>query len=88
MPWTPKINPKQLKKQHDELALRLLRVREELQTSERHRVGLEVLLDVRGERIDELIAQIDRLRQQNQKLDAEAEHLAQLFRENATSAPK
>jgi hypothetical protein len=88
MPWAPKINPTQLKKQHDELALRLLRVREELQTSERHRLGLEVLLDLREEKIDELSAQVDRLRQQNKKLDDEAEHLAQLFRENATLAPK
>jgi hypothetical protein len=88
MPWGPKINPKQLQKRHDELALRLLRVREELQTSERHRVGLEVMLEVRGEKIDKLTAQVDRLRRENGKLDLEAEHLAQLFRDNAMPAPK
>ena len=30
------------------------------------------------DRIDELTAQVDQLRHQNKKLDAEAEHLAQL----------
>jgi hypothetical protein len=73
MPWRPRIDAQKLKRHNDALALRLLRVREELQTSERHRVGLEVLLDVRGERIDKLTATIDLLRQQNQKLDAECE---------------
>jgi hypothetical protein len=42
----------------------------------------------RLERIDKLAAQVDQLRQRNQKLDAECEHLAELFRENATPAPK
>ena len=41
---------------------------------------LELLLRERMERIDELTAQVDQLRHQNKKLDAEAEHLAAMLR--------
>ena len=40
----------------------------------------EFLLCERMERIDELTAQVDQLRHQNKKLDAEAEHLEALFK--------
>ena len=40
--------------------------------------GLEQALHQRMERIDELIATIDKLREQNKRLDQEAEHLAQM----------
>ena len=40
----------------------------------------EFLLCERMERIDELTAQVDQLRHQNKKLDAEAEHLEALLR--------
>ena len=55
-------------------------MREELQISERQRVGLEVLLDMRQERVDALTAQVEQLRRANAKLDAEAEHLAEIVR--------
>jgi len=74
------IDAKRLKKHNDALALELLRVKEELQTADRHRIGLEVLLDLRGEKIDKLSAQVDQLRRQNQKLDAECEHLVEMVR--------
>jgi len=80
VPWRPRIDARKLKRAHDELALRLLKVREELQTAERHRVGLEVLLNMRQERLDALTVQVEQLRRQNQKLDAEAEHLAAIIR--------
>jgi hypothetical protein len=41
---------------------------------------LEVLLHERLNRIDELNAQVDRLRQQNRQLDAEADRLAEMVR--------
>jgi septal ring factor EnvC (AmiA/AmiB activator) len=69
-----------LKRQNDELAFKLLRAKEALQTAERHRVGLEVMLDARLERIDKLTAQVDQLREQNRKLDQEAERLAEMIR--------
>ena len=93
MPWKPRVDVRKITRQNHELAIRLLRVREELQIAERHRVGLEVLLDVRLERIDELTAQIDRLRQQNRRLDEENDRLAEMMKltppvDAATLAPK
>jgi hypothetical protein len=80
MPWGPRINPLKLKKENDRLAFQLIRAREDLQIAERHRVGLEVMLSVSEERIDALTTQVDRLRQQNKKLGAECEHLAEMIR--------
>jgi hypothetical protein len=65
MPWRPRINVTRLKQAHDELAHRLLRVREELQVAERHRVGLEIALSVRGEKIEELNGKLERARLEN-----------------------
>jgi chromosome segregation ATPase len=80
MPWAPKINPKQLKKQNEELAIKLTRAREALTISERRRETLEIVLTARLNRISELNGKIDSLRRQNQKLDAEAEHLAAIIK--------
>lgn len=92
MPWRPRIDASKLKRENDRLAFALIRAPEELQTAERHRIGLEVMLNVRGQRIDTLTEQVDRLRQQNQKLDAECEHLAKMARlappVDATAAAK
>jgi len=71
MPWRPKLDAKKLKKQNDELALQLLRTREQLQQKEGYLVGMEVLLDQRAERIDRLTVQVDKLRAQNKRLDQE-----------------
>jgi septal ring factor EnvC (AmiA/AmiB activator) len=83
MPWRPRIDVIKLKRECDRLAFQLLRVREQLRTKERCVTGLEIVLRERLGRIDDLTAQVDRLRHQNRKLDAECEHLAELFRENA-----
>jgi hypothetical protein len=90
MPWRPSIDALKLKRANDELAARLLRAKDELQAAERRRIGLEVLLTTRGERIDRLTVLVDQLRTENKRLDTEAEFLAQLFRrETATgSDPK
>jgi septal ring factor EnvC (AmiA/AmiB activator) len=80
MPWKPRINVTRLKQAHDELARRLRTMREELQVSERHRVGLEIALSVRGETIADLNGKIEQLRQQNRQLDQEAERLANMVR--------
>jgi predicted ArsR family transcriptional regulator len=80
MPWQSRPNPKLLKQANDRLSSALIKVREQLQVAERHRVGLEVLLDMRQERVDALTAQVEQLRRQNQKLDAEAEHLTAIIK--------
>ena len=60
--------------------MQLLRVREQLQKQERYATGLEIALSTRLERIDELTGTIDRLREQNKRLDRENEHLAEMIR--------
>jgi hypothetical protein len=51
-----------------------------LRTKERYATGLELVLRERLGKIDELTALVDRLRQQNKKLDAECEHLVEMVR--------
>jgi hypothetical protein len=80
MPWHPKIDALELKRKNDELAFRLLRVREQLESSERRRVGLEIVLNARLTRIGELSGKFERLREQNRRLDQEAERLAEMVR--------
>jgi hypothetical protein len=70
----------QLQRECDRLGFALVRAKQELQISERHVVGLKIALSARLKRIDQLTAQVDQLRQQNQKLDAEAEHLTAIIR--------
>jgi septal ring factor EnvC (AmiA/AmiB activator) len=81
MPW-PKRSPAavQLKQHNAALALHLLRLREQLTNKEHCASGLEVLLRERLARIDELSATIDRLRDQNKKLNQENEHLAAMLK--------
>ena len=55
-------------------------MRREIENREGAVGRLELLLRERMERIDELTAQVDQLRHQNKKLDAEAEHLAAMLR--------
>ena len=66
MPW-PRRTPAavQLKRDNDALALQVVRLREQLRNKEHYASGLEVLLRERTERIDELNATIDRLREQS-----------------------
>jgi hypothetical protein len=79
MPWQPRINPKQLKKHHDELALKLLRTREELQKQERYATGLEIALSTRLERIDELNGKLEQSREQIRRLDLQNEILIEMI---------
>jgi hypothetical protein len=80
MPWKPRINAKQLKKQNEELAIKLIRAREALEASERRRSTLEIVLHARLNRITELNGRIDALREQNRRLDKENDHLAGMIR--------
>jgi hypothetical protein len=86
MPWRPKIDAVKLQRKNNELTFQLVRVREELRKKESHVVGLEILLDERGERVDKLTVQIEQLRRQNEKLNAECEHLAEIVRSEGRSS--
>ena len=56
-----------------------MKLRHELTTKKHYAERLEVLLRERMERIDELYATIDQLREQNKRLEAEADHLAAII---------
>jgi hypothetical protein len=84
---------RKLERKNHELAVRLLRVREALEISERRRTGLEIVLTARLNRISELNDRLERVRAQNRALDGECERLAEMIRltpaANAvTPAPK
>jgi hypothetical protein len=80
MPWAPRVNAIKLKRECDRLSSELIRARADLNISERQRVGLEVALDVRGEKIDALVVQVERLRQQNRQLDEENDRLCEMVK--------
>ena len=82
MPWPRRrssLIEVQLKRENDALALKLLRANSELATKTRYASRLEFLLRQRLERIDELTAQVDQVRMQNRKLDAEADRWAMRY---------
>ena len=62
--------------QWDTLSTQLLQLREQLRIKESYAVGLERLLRQRNERIDQLAAQVDQLRQHSRHADEAAEHMA------------
>jgi len=72
----PTIAELQLKKANDGLRTEIVNLRHELTNKQGYAERLEVLLRERMERIDELTARIDQLRERNKRLEAEAEHLA------------
>jgi hypothetical protein len=85
MPWAVKLNARKLKQQADELAAKLLRTREELEISERQRVALQRILEMRLDRIGDLNDRLERARAQARRLDIENEILARLV--NFTAPP-
>ena len=79
MPWKP--HPvSQLERDNGQLRTTICCLRRELENKTGAVGRLEVLLHDRLNRIDELNAQVDRLRQQNRQLDAEADRLAEMVR--------
>jgi SMC interacting uncharacterized protein involved in chromosome segregation len=75
MPWKPPA-ASNLQRENDALKTTICCLRRELENKQGAVQRLEVLLCERLTRIDQLVAQVDQLRHQNKKLDAEAEHLA------------
>jgi hypothetical protein len=67
-----------LQREVEILSIKLLRANAELRMKTIYASRLEMLVHERCAMIDALHGRIDQLRQQNQKLDAEAEHLAQM----------
>jgi hypothetical protein len=69
-----------LQQENSALKTTIVCLRRELETKGGHVDRLKFLLSERLNRIDQLNATIDRLRDQNRKLDAENEHLVEMVR--------
>jgi hypothetical protein len=70
----------QLKRQIDGLTTTIICLRRDLENKAGYAGRLEYLLRERTERIDGLTGVIERLREQNRKLDEENEHLVAMVR--------
>ena len=70
----------QLQRELDQLRTVVVCLRRELTNKEGHVGRLEILLHQRTQTIDELNAKLEQLRDQNKRLDAENEHLAEMVR--------
>jgi FtsZ-binding cell division protein ZapB len=77
MRWKPKPTDN-LQRENDALKTTIVCLRRDLSNKAQFVDRLEFLLRERMETIDALHSTIDRLREQNRRLDEEAEHLAQL----------
>ena len=79
MPWkSRRLDPTE--KENDQLRLVIIQLRHELQTKQTALGGLELALRERCEHIDTLNARLEQSRAQCQRLDAEAERLAEMVR--------
>ena len=79
MPWNrrrARLNEIQLQRTNRTLSTQLLQLREQLRNKESYAAGLEILLRQRNERIDQLTAQVDQLREHSRHADEKAEHMA------------
>jgi hypothetical protein len=79
MPWKPK-PVADLQRQLDAAQLKLLKANAELEHKTQCVSRLEILVAERNACIDALHDRIEQLREQNQRLDAEADRLAEMVR--------
>jgi len=91
--WKARPDIAQLEHTVDQLRTVVIQLRRKLTNKEGYAAKLELVLRQRSERIDELTTTIDRLREQNRRLDEEADRLAEMVRfappvEAALLAPK
>jgi hypothetical protein len=79
MNWKPRsLQP--LEQENDALKTTICCLRRELENRGGHVARLQFLLSERLNKIDQLNATIDQLREQNKRLDAEAERYAEMVR--------
>jgi chromosome segregation ATPase len=69
-----------LERDLDALRTTVIQLRHDLTSKANYAAKLEVLLRSRTARMDDLRSKIDQLREQNRRLDAEAERLVQIIR--------
>jgi hypothetical protein len=85
MPWKPAALS-DLERVNHALQMALLKARAQLSSKRASAERLEFLLCERMERIDELNGKLEQALEQNRKLEAEAEHLAQVVARPPTIA--
>ena len=86
MPWPPRgssIDKLKLKREVDGLKTTICCLKRELENKQGAVGRLELLLHERLDKIDQLNATIDRLRDQNRRLDEEAERLVEIIKFDA-----
>jgi hypothetical protein len=76
--WRSRPNAAKLEQNIDRLRMDNIQLRHDLGNKLRYVEQLKTLLHQRTERIDELANTIAVLREQNRRLEAEADHLAQM----------
>jgi hypothetical protein len=86
MPRPPTLTRTELTLSRENSTLRttICCLRREIEHKQHHVHRLEILLSSRLQTIDLLHSTIDQLRERNQKLDAEAEHLADIIKLDTT----
>jgi len=85
--WRSRPDAAELERNVDELRTVIIRLRRDLTNKEGYADRLEVLLRARTERMDELANTIATLREQNRRLNEEADHLAEMVRMSPGDAP-
>jgi len=78
--WKSRPDVAQLEQAIDQLRTVIIQLRRELTNKEDYAAKLELALHERLTRIDALTATVDSLRQQNRRLDKEAERLVEMVR--------
>jgi hypothetical protein len=77
---SPRLDAIKLRREVEVLAIKLLKANAELRMKTIYASRLEVLVQERCAMIDALHSRIDQLRDQNKKLESEAEHYADMLR--------
>ena len=85
--WRSRPAAAALERNVDELRTVVIQLRRKLTNKEGYADRLEVLLRARTERMDELANTIATLREQNRRLNEEADHLAEMVRMSPGDAP-
>jgi hypothetical protein len=77
---SPRLDAIKLQREIEVLAIKLLKANAELRMKTIYASRLEVLVQERCERVDELSAKLEQSRAHIKKLDEECEHLADMIR--------
>jgi hypothetical protein len=78
MPWKSR-RLDSTEKENEPLRTVVIQLRDELRTKQTALSSLELALQARHQTIDALNGQLERVREQNRRLDAEAEHYFQML---------